>query len=247
MRHTRTDIMGMPISIDIPHATDETLFAAAFARFMEIDERFSTYKEGSEISRFNRGELPERELSDEMREIFALAERTKEETHGYFDMKRPDGTLDPSGVVKGWAIKEVANLLRARGVVDFMIDAAGDIATQGTNELGEEWTIGIRSPFDREEIVKTLQPQGKGIATSGSYIRGAHIYDPHDPTKTLDDVVSLTVVGPDVLEADRFATAAFAMGTDGITFIDGLPGFAGYAIDRSGIATMTRNFLTYVV
>jgi thiamine biosynthesis lipoprotein len=57
--------------------------------------------------------------------------------------------------------------------------------------------------------------------------------------------VSITVIGPDVLEADRFATAAFAMGKGGIAFIENLPGFEGYAIDAQGIATMTSGFGAY--
>ena len=180
-----------------------------------------------------------------MRDIFALAERTKKDTNGYFDIRHPDGSLDPSGVVKGWAILEVAKLLSARGAHDFMVDAAGDIATSGVNEEGKEWTIGIRSPFDQETVVKVVHPRGKGIATSGSYIRGAHIYNPHDPSRSLDEVVSLTVIGPDVLEADRYATAAFAMGKEGISFIATLPGFEGYAVDTHGTATMTPGFPAY--
>jgi FAD:protein FMN transferase len=57
--------------------------------------------------------------------------------------------------------------------------------------------------------------------------------------------VSITVIAPDVLEADRFATAAFAMGKSGIMFIEQLPGFEAYAIDASGITTMTNDFVAY--
>ena len=59
--------------------------------------------------------------------------------------------------------------------------------------------------------------------------------------------VSVTVLGPNVYEADRFATAAFAMGSEGIHFIEELPRFEGYLIDRSGIATMTTGFADYAV
>ena len=59
---------------------------------------------------------------------------------------------------------------------------------------------------------------------------------------TLTDVVSITVVGSDVLEADRFATAAFAMGRAGIGFIEAYPGLEAYQINAAGIATMTSGF-----
>ena len=58
--------------------------------------------------------------------------------------------------------------------------------------------------------------------------------------------VSVTVLGPNVYEADRFATAAFAMGSEGIHFIEGLSGFEGYLIDKSGIAALTSGFADYV-
>ena len=58
--------------------------------------------------------------------------------------------------------------------------------------------------------------------------------------------VSVTVLGPNVYEADRFATAAFAMGPEGIHFIEELSGFEGYLIDKSGLATMTSGFGDYV-
>ena len=256
MKETRL-IMGMPIEIDIVPAAGRDERAAledAFSYLAAVDERFSTYKEGSEISRINRGDIAPEKASAEMREVFALAERTKEETGGYFDIRRPDsvvvpgtvGPLDPSGVVKGWAIKNAAALVRAAGFENFFINAGGDIATGGANERGKPWSVGIRNPFKQEEIVKVVYPKGRGIATSGSYIRGAHVYDPHAPERELKDVVSLTVIGPDVLEADRFATAAFAMGKDGILFIERLPGFEGYAIGADGIATMTRGFSAYI-
>ena len=255
MKETRL-IMGMPIEIEIVPAAgrdERATLEAAFASLVAVDERFSTYKEGSEISRINRGEIAAAEASDEMREIFALAEQTKQETDGYFDIRRPDsvvvsgtiGPLDPSGVVKGWAIKNAAALVRAAGFEHFFINAGGDIATSGANERGEPWSVGIRNPFKREEIVKVVYPKGRGIATSGSYVRGAHVYDPHAPERELKDIVSLTIIGPDVLEADRFATAAFAMGKAGIAFIERLKDFEGYAIDASGIATMTSGFRAY--
>ena len=50
------------------------------------------------------------------------------------------------------------------------------------------------------------------------------------------------MIGPDVLEADRFATAAFAMGKDGIYFVEQTPGLEGYVVDINGRATPTSGF-----
>ncbi len=238
--------MGMPISIEIVDANlSEESFTAAFEYLSEIDTRFSTYKFDSEISRINRGEIKESNWSEPVKVVFALAEKARRETEGYFDIHQPNRTIDPSGVVKGWAIKNTAALLAQRGHQNFMVEAAGDIAVSGMNAGGGEWSIGIRNPFNREEIVKVVYPKGKGIATSGSYVRGAHIYNPHDAGDALDTVVSVTVIGGDVLESDILATAAFAMGEKGIDFLERTDGFEGYSITKDGIATQTSGFSAY--
>jgi thiamine biosynthesis lipoprotein len=244
MKETRL-IMGMPIEIEIVDKNAKDTLEAAFAYLVGVDNRFSTYKEESEISRINRGELSNAAASEEMKEVFALGEKTKKETHGYFDIRRPDGFIDPSGIVKGWAILNTAALIRDVGYENYFVNAGGDIASSGKNTEGKEWSFGIRSPFQSDEIVKVVYPKGYGIATSGSYIRGDHIYNPHAPEEKLHNIVSITVIGPDVLEADRFATTAFAMGKAGIAFIENLPGFEGYAIDAKGIATQTSGFAAY--
>lgn len=245
MKETRL-LMGMPITVEIvdAHATQEEI-ERVFAYFSHIDERFSTYKETSEISRINRGELRPEEYSAEMRTILALSEETKRETNGYFDI-RSAGLYDPSGIVKGWAIHNAALMLRERGTRNFYIDAGGDIAVAGRKD-GKRWRVGIRNPFNRAENVKVLSLSERGIATSGTAIRGQHIYNPYDPEKPLLEIASLTVIGPNVDEADRFATAAFAMGRRGIYFIEQLEGFEGYMIDAGARATMTTGFERYVL
>jgi len=238
--------MGMPITVEITDvsATQKSL-DAVFDYFASIDGRFSTYKKDSEIMRINRGEMPEGERSADMQTVLALAAQTKRESGGYFDIKKPDGTLDPSGIVKGWAIRNAAELLVRSGCKNFYIDAGGDIQTRGVNAEGNVWSVGIRNPFKYDEIVQVVYPRGQGVATSGTYLRGQHIYDPFRPHEPIDDIVSITVIGPDICEADRFATAAFAMGKNGIAFIGTLPGFEGYSIDTTGIATKTAGFAAH--
>jgi len=235
--------MGMPVTVEIVDlsATSET-FDAVFTYFEYVDEKFSTYKATSEISRINRGEITETEWSVDMRTIFELAAETKSATRGYFDMITPQGIFDPSGLVKGWSIHRAAEMLLGFGFKNFYVDAGGDIQVHGENSRNEPWKIGIRHPFKPDVIVKIISVTDKGVATSGNYIRGAHIYNPHSLELLPEEVVGLTVVGPNVYEADRFATAAFAMGRNGIKFIQELRDFEGYSIDVDGMALMTAGF-----
>lgn len=241
MRDTRI-LMGMPITVDVGGASNRELIEKVFGYFEHIDRRFSTYRADSEIMAINRGDVPVVEWSGEMTEVFALARQTKDETDGYFDIRKPDGSLDPSGIVKGWAIRNAAAIVQRAGIRDFFIEAGGDVQSRGKNASGQGWSVGIRNPFNAEEIVKVVYPRSRGVATSGTYVRGQHIYNPHAIDSPIQDIVSLTVIGADVLEADRFATAAFAMGRDGILFIEQTPGLEGYVIDTNGRATPTTGF-----
>jgi thiamine biosynthesis lipoprotein len=238
--------MGMPISVEIVDAgVTEDAFDRVFDYFTHVDQKFSTYKHESEISQINRKEIKPSEYSEEMQIIFALSQETKQLTNNYFDIQKPDGLFDPSGLVKGWAIYNAAKLLEEMGFANFFVDAGGDIQTRGKNAAGGDWSVGIRNPFTIEQIIKVLYPKGHGVATSGTYLRGRHIYDPLSKKAVESDMVSLTVIGPNIYEADRFATAAFAMGREGIGFIEQLQGFEGYAVDTNGVATMTSGFDRY--
>lgn len=237
--------MGMSVIIEIidSNATVE-VFDEIFNYLISIDERFSTYKENSEVTLYNEGKIVEKDLSNEMKEVLKLSEKTKLETDGFFDIVY-DGKIDPSGLVKGLAIYNTSELLCKKGFKNFYVEIAGDIEVRGLNNEGKKWAIGIRNPFNKMENVKVVYLKDRGIATSGNYEKGKHIYNPKGK-KLADEIASLTVIGPNVYEADRFATACFAMGIDGINFIEKLSGFEGYMIDHNGIATFTSNFEEYL-
>ena len=239
--------MGMPVILEVVDSgvTGQDL-DSVFAYFEYVDRKFSTYKVESEISLINRHEITPEQSSEDMKAIFTLAEQTRQETNGYFDIVR-NGICDPSGIVKGWAIYNAAEILRQAGFENYYVSAGGDIQVSGKNDQGQDWRIGIQNPFNTNEIVKVLSIQNRGVATSGTYVRGQHIYNPKNSDQSITGIVSLTVIGPNIYEADRFATAAFAMESVGILFIEELEGFEGYMIDRHGLATYTSGFERHVV
>ena len=246
MKQTRL-LMGMPITVEIIDdfgALD--IFDEIYSYFEYIDNKFSTYKNTSEISLINKGKVKQNEYTRDMHLVFELSEQTKKQTGGYFDICN-NGRYDPSGLVKGWTIFNAANLLKNKGFLNFYIDAGGDIQVSGKNKEEKNWRVGIKNPFNNEEIIKILSIDDKGVATSGTYIRGQHVYIPKKKGLPITDIVSITVIGPNIYEADRFATAAFAMEKNGISFIENLAGFEGYMVDKDGIATMTSGFEKYVI
>lgn len=239
MRQVRF-IMGMPVIVEIRDSSvTPDIFNWVFTYFTYVDDKFSTYKPTSEISLINQSKI--NTYSQDMQEILSLSRETKAVTHGYFDISR-GGHLDPSGIVKGWAIKKAADIVKQAGFTDYYVDAGGDVQVSG-----HPWKIGIRNPFNVHENVKIISVADRGVATSGSYERGEHIYNPVDSYVPGSEIVSMTVIGPDIYEADRFATAAYAMGPTGIGFINSLKDFDAYQIDRSGRALFTPGFDRYVV
>ena len=245
MKQTRI-LMDMPITVEVvDNGVDRKDIDEVYDYFKYIDDTFSPYKTTSKITLINQQKLKKDGWNHDIKSIFNLAEKTRKETAGFFNIFK-NGICDPSGIVKGWAILNAADMLRSKKYNNFYIDAGGDIQVAGKNKEKKLWKVGIRNPFNRSENVKVLKLTDKGVATSGTYIRGQHIYNPHKPEEKIEQIVSLTVIGPNILEADRFATAAFAMGRKGIYYIENLDGFEGYMIDKKGYATYTANFNEFV-
>lgn len=241
--------MGMPITVDIsdePDGLPDDIFDKIYKYFDYVDHQFSPFKETSEVSQINGGKIAKKDYSLDMKEILRLAQETKQQTNGYFDVWH-NGQFNPSGIVKGWAIWQAAKILKRTGAKVFYIDAGGDIQAAGKDPACRQagWKVGIRNPFNKNETVKVFYVADAGVATSGNYERGQHIYNPKTD-QPADEIASLTVIGPNVYEADRFATPAFAMGAAGIAFIESLPGLEGYMIDKTGMATMTSGLEKYL-
>lgn len=238
-------IMGMPVTIDIvdSNAKEEDI-AEVFSYFHYIDSVFSTYKKNSEISQINSGKIKISNSSNIMQKILKLSEDTKKITKGFFDIHL-NGLIDPSGIVKGYAIYQGAKILEKKGYKNFYVEIAGDIEARGKNKDNKSWQVGIQNPFNLEEIVKVIKVSNKGMATSGTYIRGKHIFNPLEK-KQADEIASITVIGPNVYEADRFATAAFAMGEKGVEFLENLKDFEAYMIRKDKTAVFTNGFEKYI-
>lgn len=222
--------MGMPITVDVRDAgVDAQDLDAVYAELRTIDAIFSPFRPDSAVSRINDGRLALADADAIVREVLALCAGYEARTRGYFSAWH-EGRLDPSGLVKGWALGRATEMLDARGYANYFIDGAGDVRTRGHRAPGEPWRVGIRHPVERDRVVRVVLASDLAVATSGTYEKGAHIYDPHTG-RPVTALLSMTVVGPSIVDADVFATAAFAMGGDGLAFIDAQDGYEAYAID----------------
>lgn len=215
MRFVET-VMGIPMSVDIRDPGDAAPAAErAFAVLRDADRRFSAYRPDSEVSRANASGGDVAGRSDDFREVVAIGEAAARASGGAFRIRRPDGTWDLDGVVKGWAAARAARELDAAGVRDYCLNAGGDVAVSGSPGDGRPWTVGIRSPHSPTAMLAALSLRSGAVATSGAYERGDHIVDGRDgsPARGL---LSATVVADDLTTADVWATAVFALGAAGI-------------------------------
>jgi FAD:protein FMN transferase len=115
------------------------------------------------------------------------------------------------------------------------------VIVRGEPEPGRRWRIGLRHPHDPQAVSAVVEVGDMAVATSGSYERGDHILDARrgEPSRGL---VSLTVAGPRMTVADAYATAAFAMGTQGIAWVRAQPGYSVYAITAGGAVRFCDGF-----
>lgn len=241
--HRRVEhVMGLPISVALRgrHADDERGGAAwleAIRLLRDVDRVFSTYRADSVISRLGRGELPEGDCPPEVAEVLALGERARVESGGAFDVRRsaPDGrlVLDPSGVVKGWAVQRAARPLTALPETDVCLSAGGDMVSRVAGPDRPAWRIGIENPHRPDRLVTVVPLRDGALATSALTHRGAHILDARTGNVPCG-VASVTVVADDLTWADIDATAAFAQGPDALRWLETRPGRSGVVVWSDG-------------
>lgn len=234
-------VMGMPISLalrgqPVDDVRADEAWAAALAGLREVDRIFSTYRPGSVISRLGRGDLDLAGCPPEVGEVLAIAERARIESEGAFDIRRPgpDGApmLDPSGVVKGWAVQRAAAAFEALDGTDFCLSAGGDLVCRSRQPDSTGWRIGIEDPHEPDRIVAVVPIHNGAVATSGLTHRGAHIVDPRSG-EAPSALASVTVVGDDLTWVDIDATAAFVLGERGSAWL-AERGRTGVIVDANG-------------
>jgi thiamine biosynthesis lipoprotein len=236
------EIMGMPIVVDARDEVDEARIDEVFDWFRWVDATFSTYKTDSEISRLNRDEIALRECHEDVRRVIARCRELVDETEGYFDAEAVvPGSIDPSGLVKGWSVDRAADLLDEAGARNYVVNAGGDMRLRGAALPASLWRVGIQHPRVRDGIAAVVEGTDLAVATSGAYARGEHVVDPHTGRPPVG-LLSVTITGPDLATADAYATAAFAMGSAGPEWTRRLSPYEAMSITEDGRVLSTPGF-----
>lgn len=227
--------MGTVVSFELagPTPAASEAIARACRELHRIDEMFSTFKPASAVTRLRRGQLQAAGLPHDVTEVLQLCASARELTEGWFDPWAMPGGIDPSGLVKGWAVERAAAILRAGGVQSALINGGGDIACFGVPPSGGPWRIGIRHPWRPDALAAIVECDGGAVATSGTYERGEHLIDPHTraPRAAL---ASATVIGADLALADALATALAVAGPGLLSRLREIPGYEAHLVEWDG-------------
>jgi thiamine biosynthesis lipoprotein len=221
--------MGTVFSFDVRGGEPGAVKAAleeAVAGLHRVDAVFSTYREDSQISRLARGDLTVEDCDPEVAEVLELGAEAERLSDGWFSL-RYEGRLDPTGIVKGWAVERAARALAEAGATGVSLNGGGDVQLLGTPGPQRPWRVGVADPLRPGGLAAVVSAAGTtelAVATSGTAERGAHIVDPRTGRSAVTDLVAVTVVTPSVTWADCWATAAFAMGSrEGLRWLESLP------------------------
>ena len=161
--------------------------------------------------------------------------------------------LNYNAIAQGYACDLVASYLEGAGVKDMLVNIGGEIVCSGVNPAGAAWTIGVERPVDGNNVsgadlkgVMEAGPERCGVVTSGNYRKFyvkdgkkyAHTVDPRTGWPVQHSLLSATIVAPDAVTADAFATYCMVLGLDGaVKFIEGRPDLEAYLIyeDSEGV------------
>ena len=237
---------------NVTYQADSDLQTEIEAALKQVDGEFSMFNKQSTVARINRGAHPER--SKMFQEVYELAQTVSHETDGAFDItvaplvnawgfgfkheqmptpRQVDSLLkirnqmDFSAIAKGYGSDVVADLMRRRGVENFMVEIGGEVVTQGISPHRMPWRIGVTKPTDDSlstggELQTVLNVTDRAMATSGNYrnfyYKGgrkyAHTIDPRTGYPVQHNILSATVLADRCAVADAYATSFMVLGLD---------------------------------
>lgn len=149
--------------------------------------------------------------------------------------------IDLGGIAKGYAVDLSIKALKQLGIKEALVTAGGDTFALGNNS-GKYWTVGIKHPRVKNEIVTMIPVANNAVSTSGDYERFFmdgnkrihHIINPKTG-KSASDVQSVSIIANESIFADALSTSVFILGVEkGLKLVESLPDVSTIIVDKSG-------------
>jgi thiamine biosynthesis lipoprotein len=149
--------------------------------------------------------------------------------------------LDLGGVAKGYAVNRSIEILKRNRVKNSIVDLGGNLGVwwEGTHALDSSVAeILIRHPRKEGKFFGAFNVGTAGVSTSGDYqrcfvkngVRYHHIINPLTGYPA-DDVVSVTIIADNAMNADALSTLVFVLGRGkGMEFIKQSKGVEGLIV-----------------
>jgi thiamine biosynthesis lipoprotein len=224
--------MGTVFSFVLSMSVTRETVRVVEAELDRIDRLFSTYRSDSQIARLNAGQVRLGLCSQEVRDVLAACDDAERRTAGWFTARYAAG-IDPTGIVKGWAVRRASDLLTAAGSTCHAINGGGDVHAVADPAADVPWRIGVPAGPESGGMLRVIVGHNVAVATSGNTERPGEIRNPFTGTPSLT-WSTFSVIGPDIVQADAFATAAVAMGRPALAWLEAEPGYEAIAVDATG-------------
>lgn len=176
------------------------------------------------------GTIPTKEQVEERRKLVNWKDLVLDRKKQTARLKQKGQRITLGGIAKGYGVDRVTAILRQHGLVDFIVQAGGDMYVAG-RKGDRRWRVGIRDPRSAKDVFFAVaEVEDMTFSTSGDYeryvvkdgVRYHHILDPatgYPATKAR----SVTVMAKDGLTAEGLTKALFIMGPEtGIPWLEKL-------------------------
>ena len=161
----------------------------------------------------------------------------------------PRVSLNVNAIAQGYTADVIAYAFDRLGIKNYLVEVGGEIFSRGVNARGNEWTVGLDKPVEGnmiqgEELQEIITLSGRGLATSGNYRKFieengqkySHTIDPGTGYPVKQSLLSATVIAPDAMTADAYATWFMVVGLEKAKeVLAASPGIDAYLVyDKDG-------------
>ena len=179
--------------------------------------------------------------------------------------KKNEVTIDLSAIAKGYAVDKISEYLTNLKMKNYMVEIGGEVRTSGTNLEKDAWNIGIqwpsfqrslsKQPYSDSNAIRVIKLSDMSIATSGDYRnyydfdgkRYSHIISPLTGYPVENNIISVSVVSKECLNADALATALMVIGVeDGIKLVEELEGYESLFILEDNSIRQSSGFKDFL-
>ena len=170
--------------------------------------------------------------------------------------KMNEVSLDFSALAKGYAVDKIATFLKENLIYNFMVEIGGELSLSGYNSENKKWSIGVQNPsLNNISSTLNLLLTNKTIATSGNYRNFfthegksySHIISPTTGYPIDNNILSVTVISDQCVDADALATSLIVMNIeDGINLIEKIEGTEVFYITKENENLYSKGFKTFV-